>query len=83
MQCCYCKEVCHKRRDCPNDPVCYECGKPGHKKGARTVKLLRGCLSRQMRLIVKKKCKVNGYMKKAAKRKVTKKLVKVRPAMKF
>ena len=34
IECGNCKLEGHVRRECPNDPVCYECLHPGHKKGS-------------------------------------------------
>ena len=34
MECGNCKQKGHKRKDCENDPVCYECLQPGHKRGS-------------------------------------------------
>ena len=30
-----CRETGHIRRNCPNEAVCYDCLKPGHKKGSQ------------------------------------------------
>ena len=34
IECGNCKQSGHVRRDCKNEPVCYDCLKPGHKKGS-------------------------------------------------
>ena len=44
MECGNCKQVGHKRRDCPNDPVCYDCGKSGHKKGSQDCGITKGLI---------------------------------------
>lgn len=34
IECGNCKESGHVRRECPNQPVCYDCSQPGHKRGS-------------------------------------------------
>ena len=34
IECGNCKQTGHVRKDCTNDPVCYDCLKPGHKRGS-------------------------------------------------
>ena len=34
IECGNCKEMGHLRRECPNDPVCFECLQSGHKRGS-------------------------------------------------
>lgn len=34
IECGNCKESGHIRRECPNQPVCYDCSQPGHKRGS-------------------------------------------------
>lgn len=36
IECGNCKESGHIRRDCPNQPVCYDCSQPGHKRGSES-----------------------------------------------
>ena len=33
IECGNCRQKGHIRKDCKNEPVCFECMKPGHKKG--------------------------------------------------
>ena len=34
IECGNCRQTGHIRRNCPNEAVCYDCLKPGHKKGS-------------------------------------------------
>lgn len=34
IECGNCKQSGHIRRDCPNQPVCYDCSQPGHRRGS-------------------------------------------------
>ena len=33
-ECGNCRQLGHVRKNCPNEPICYDCGKSGHKEGS-------------------------------------------------